>query len=448
MVRRRIELVGRNLPFAEYQKLNSDRRLPLDAADKLGEIQFRVLAAYRLPDSLALAGTAEPGKLPRGLVVAALLGSEFASAQLSDLPSEKLRSALEAARADWRPPSAYERSRSLYDDYLHALSALFDVPPSDAPDFMRSQAWAAKSCLAALGGWAQMRHTFVLQAKESAFFGALADKPPGFIEPNPEFFSRVSAVLDSAQWFLEQAKAFEPSGDEEASRLRRGSDALQVLKLDPQIGARPLQAALDAGSILTQIAGAGWKRFFTDATDKKSSETLSEYLDRLTLTVREAAQKLERGELPPAPSDGQLRTRWDEIRRLTRRLESLAHQQLRQQPWTTSETEFIKSYGAALAFVMGYGGNAWLQPRDDAPRWTSVASDPQSDRVLAIGVGRARIIHVLYPWKGEEILCQGAVMSYHEYATQKRLNDQEWKTLPDSKDAPALPDWLAPYVAQ
>ena len=49
--------------------------------EKLAEIQFRVLSAFRLPDSLMLARTTKPGKLPSGLAVAVLLGSDFAPAR-------------------------------------------------------------------------------------------------------------------------------------------------------------------------------------------------------------------------------------------------------------------------------------------------------------------------------------------------------------------------------
>jgi len=97
---------------------------------------------------------------------------------------------------------------------------------------------------------------------------------------------------------------------------------------------------------------------------------------------------------------------------------------------------------------MGYQGNSWLNPPDDAPRWATVASDPSIDALLAIAVGRPCLIHVLYPWDGGEILCTGSVMSYFEYSAKRTLTDAEWRTTLDGPDAPATPAWLLPFVAR
>lgn len=114
-----------------------------------------------------------------------------------------------------------------------------------------------------------------------------------------------------------------------------------------------------------------------------------------------------------------------------------------------AEDDFIRKYGEQLALVHGYFGNSWLTPRDDAPRWASVAHDPNSDTQLAVGVGRARLIHVLYPYGDGEVLCTGAVMSYYEYpACGTPLTDTEWRAKFDGPTAPALPAWLSPYLAR
>lgn len=68
---------------------------------------------------------------------------------------------------------------------------------------------------------------------------------------------------------------------------------------------------------------------------------------------------------------------------------------------------------------------------------------------LAVGVGRARLIHVLYPYGDGEVLCTGAVMSYYEYPeTGTPLTDLEWRAQLDSPAAPPLPEWLKPYLAR
>jgi hypothetical protein len=123
-------------------------------------------------------------------------------------------------------------------------------------------------------------------------------------------------------------------------------------------------------------------------------------------------------------------------------LESLAHKQLRQIPFSAEEDKFIGDYGTTLAKIMFYGGNSYSTPRDDAPRAVDVFSNPNLGRYLIVGVGRPRLLYVLYPWQGKEFLCEGAVMPYYEFVHNQRLTDTEWKSLLDSASAPTAPSWL------
>lgn len=58
---------------------------------------------------------------------------------------------------------------------------------------------------------------------------------------------------------------------------------------------------------------------------------------------------------------------------------------------------------------------------------------------LEAGIARPRELFVLYPWQGRDVLCRGAVLPYHEFATDRRLTDTEWRALLDGgKAAPPL----------
>ncbi len=95
---------------------------------------------------------------------------------------------------------------------------------------------------------------------------------------------------------------------------------------------------------------------------------------------------------------------------------------------------------------MLYGGNAYLTPDDDAPRITDVFSKVDGTCLL-VGIARPRAIYVLYPYKGGEVLCRGAVLPYYEFRHPQRVTDSQWKDLLDSKDRPPLPSWVKPIVA-
>ncbi|ACB75441.1 DUF3160 domain-containing protein [Opitutus terrae] len=314
---------------------------PAELNQRLGRIQYVVLPAAWLPDTDLFQRIANAGADPQGLAVAAWMGSDFARRRCDPELLAIITETQAAQHAANDTPTRHAQ-RSLYDDYLEVLRSLFQAPPPEAPAFVQSTAWQAKSAQTALAGWAQIRHTFTLQAHESQTFLGLFLAPAGFVEPNPEFFARMGDLA-------------------------------------------------------------------------------------------------ERGRA----SFNQNRERWDLLITLTRRLEALVHKQLRGQPWSKSEDTFLRDYGASLAALMGYEGNSYLAPRDDAPRSSEVHRDLPGDKGLAVAIGRPRLIHVLYPWNGLEILCSGSVMPYYEYWTKERLTDAEWITLLDSPERPQQPAWIA-----
>ena len=143
-----------------------------------------------------------------------------------------------------------------------------------------------------------------------------------------------------------------------------------------------------------------------------------------------------------------LETLWSSFERISRKLESLAHKQLRKVKFSEEDNWFISSYGPAIAKVMLYGGDSYEAPNDDAPKVVDIFSNPNPDvnAILYAAVARPRSIYVLYPWHGKKILCEGAVMPYYEFTCPERLNDQEWMKMLDSDKRPAPPAWLKDIV--
>lgn len=437
----------------EFKRLVDDNRLPPQAGRLLPEIQFRVLPGLRLPDSVLFQQLANAQLQPEGLAFAAMLGSSFARSGLTRFTPEQFDVALTASRP---AESARDEpvAKSVYDDYLDVLRALFLPPSDDTPDFLHGKAWQAKSCQTALSSWVQMRHTFTLQASISRSYAGLTEKPPGFVEPMPEFYGRMASLVERIQAILTKAEVFLPSPRAIEERLKSDAEFLESLQFHlasancdivqklPEAQRERYDGIVEGGS--TPLPG--WNRKIPDETT--SPGEFQAFHRDLIAAMRDEAARYERGERQPAVRESLLRMRWEILDRLCRRLESLAHKQLRREPWTQEEEHFLRNYGEDLGAVMGYLGNSWLVPGDDAPRWVEVHGDPNTDRSLAVGVGRARRIHVLYPWQGYEILCQGAVMPYYEYQSKDRLTDAEWMTLLDSPQAPPLPDWIQPFVAR
>ena len=138
---------------------------------------------------------------------------------------------------------------------------------------------------------------------------------------------------------------------------------------------------------------------------------------------------------------------WERFERVSRQLEVISHKQLRHVDLNRSEVAFIKSYGDIIAGIMLYGGNSYLEPRDDVPRVVDVYANPQKGGYLHVGIARARKMYILYPWKGKAVLCEGAILPYYEFVSTSRLTDKSWKERLDSDKRPSLPKWLSPVVS-
>ncbi len=90
---------------------------------------------------------------------------------------------------------------------------------------------------------------------------------------------------------------------------------------------------------------------------------------------------------------------------------------------------------------MFYDESSYHISRDDAPRVASVFHQAGGAFLLA-GTGRAREIRVLYPWKGKEVLCRGAIVPFYSEPTGANLTDVEWKARLDDAKPPVLPEWM------
>jgi hypothetical protein len=178
----------------EKRRLITDRP-GQQVADATGseKLELRLLSAFQLPDAILFSQTTDPTKwerpFPNGLEFCAALGSEFAQDTLKTSDGSTLIDAIEASRPHFT-------GASVYHEYCDCLSDLVNEPDRRAPAFLRGTAWQRKSCQTVLASWAQMRHTWVLQVKPQVSFWSDDDikPPPGFVEPDPEFFESLAAL--------------------------------------------------------------------------------------------------------------------------------------------------------------------------------------------------------------------------------------------------------------
>ena len=133
---------------ADGPLINDQIRFAPEDPTKAAEPNFRIISAYRTPDAILFQRTTRQlnRSYPDGLEVATLLGSRFARTAMTATDKQQLLATIDSCKS-------YLRGDSLYLVYLHAMEALLDSPEPDTPDFVKFDAWQAKSCNTVLGGW-------------------------------------------------------------------------------------------------------------------------------------------------------------------------------------------------------------------------------------------------------------------------------------------------------
>jgi len=179
------------------------------------------------PFTVCITGAGPARCFPRGLDVMAVLGSERAYEILEqegdieyqglntsyDIQLDKLKSEFdEFDIADW--------NRNLYWAWLYALKPLLKEFGEGYPTFMQTQAWQDRELQAALASWTELRHDTILYAKQSytPVCTGIPQEPSvvGYVEPVPEFYSRMLALTTMTREGLAKLNAL---NEIESSRL-------------------------------------------------------------------------------------------------------------------------------------------------------------------------------------------------------------------------------------
>ncbi|HEX9122300.1 MAG TPA: DUF3160 domain-containing protein [Actinomycetota bacterium] len=88
---------------------------------------------------------------------------------------------------------------TVYDAWLSALEPMWLPHGKAFPDFMRTDAWAAKDHQTGFGSYAELKHDTILYTKQSVAEGGDGlPVPPrtNWVEPDPVAFERLEAVVD------------------------------------------------------------------------------------------------------------------------------------------------------------------------------------------------------------------------------------------------------------
>jgi hypothetical protein len=154
-----------------------------------------------------------PRTMPIGLDVPAALGSERAGEILRDTYQqdryENYTAQLERIQAEFAALPPEQWHQNLYWGWLDTLQPLLLPPGEGYPAFMQSAAWVDKDLHTYSGSWAELKHDTILYAKQSYSMEATALQPTptpilGYVEPRPELFARLGALVNQSRRGLEE----------------------------------------------------------------------------------------------------------------------------------------------------------------------------------------------------------------------------------------------------
>lgn len=131
------------------------------------------------------------------------------------------------------------------------------------------------------------------------------------------------------------------------------------------------------------------------------------------------------------------------------RLQTMAEKQLRNEPLSEEEYEFVRLYGVTLEGLKFAAAEEEGDTIDQAAVVADVATDP-AGAVLEEGVGRIFEIYVVAPIEGRLVLTKGGVFSHYEFVQplSDRLTDETWRALLDAGEAPPLAGWTSSFIVE
>ena len=139
--------------------------------------------------------------VPRGLDVLAAFGSALAVRILQDEGDTEYEGYPEKLKELQVLYAHGDSTRDLYHRWLGVLRTLVEATSRTAPAFTQNEAWARKQLSSALGTWAELRHDTILYIKQSYTStprGGVMEPPPlppVYVEPYPEVYGRLGALV-------------------------------------------------------------------------------------------------------------------------------------------------------------------------------------------------------------------------------------------------------------
>ncbi len=353
----------------------------------------------RLPSALDINFAVMGNNTPAGLLAQRMTSSSGVLYRDGHDFSRELLSVREIM--DSQPPEAW--GGSLYLHQLGALRTLSEPLPATVPEAMRTEAWKWKTVQTQLAGWTELRHDFLLYAKQSYTPPVLCFYPAGYVEPRPAFYAAMKQLVDFASTTL-------------ASLPMSGT--FPGRPVPPEEGApTPVDLAYRKSQWLTQFTGMS-----------SSLQSLAE---------------IAQSEVNQVPFSTAQTTF---IQGLVQSVGDYSYNNRTYTGW------YPKMYLKSV-----FAGTMDPHPSE---MWDPLATDVHTDApdqiftgdpgaVLYNATGNAALMLVAIDVNGQRCLHGGPSFTYYEFTGPygaTRLTDQDWKSQVKAKAQPAHPEWTTSWL--
>ena len=215
--------------------------------------------------------------LPKALDISAAFGSQEAYDildQMGETKYPKYASQMDKVRGEIKNLATSEWTQNLYWSWLYTFHPLLAPKAQDSgyPSFMTNAAWTRKDLNTVNGSWTELKHDTILYAKQ--VMAEMGGGPPtivkGYVEPEPEFYARVAALINMTREGLVARGLLEKPKDQYAQGDYNTLSSLETMALDLKaISEKELQgqALTDEQYSLIMYYGGRLESFTAAASD-------------------------------------------------------------------------------------------------------------------------------------------------------------------------------------
>ena len=230
--------------------------------------------------------------LPKGLDIAAAFGSTAAVdilREMGEYDYDRYAENMSHMQDYTTGLDITSWSQNLYWNWLYTLKPLTNEKPPGYPVFMLNQAWQRKELTTFLTSWTELKHDTILYSKQvvAEMGGGGEEKidDRGYVEPNPQLYARLAALVAMTREGLTARKLIDARDQENLNRLEELALALKT------ISEKELQEILltDDEFELIRSYGGQLEHFWLEALRDRGVESRSELLNNPAMLVTDVA---------------------------------------------------------------------------------------------------------------------------------------------------------------